>query len=151
MFATKTSDYDKLPNVPLHWLNSYGMNSLKFKVKACDQVKIHLCRYFGITEYHSYELRIDYDGKTSLLDINGYPMATKVGNYLHQDYAKWFWISWPGENIHVGEGPVIEDQVMLSWTDMTERHVIEAIGFESQGTCNANWEFTELPGRWWRF
>ena len=56
-----------------------------------------------------------------------------------------FWISWASDVIHVGKGPSLGGNILMSWNNKPDTFPINAVGYTTI-SYDGQWEMTLLPG-----
>ncbi|CAC5424725.1 unnamed protein product [Mytilus coruscus] len=117
------------PNAPelSHPLNQYGFNaseksSIDFELKVCHDAFIYLSAYSDMDSTAVlYEIVIGGGSgqKVFLRRKDGFTVAENplgTGNTQCEQFVP-FWISWENSNLKIGKGLIVDEEIVIDWTD----------------------------------
>ena len=67
-------------------------------------------------------------------------------NVLSCDVMRDFWLSWSDDMVAIGEGRVVNEDILVRHTDLNGERAIHALTFRTDYQVNGTWEFPEYEG-----
>jgi hypothetical protein len=129
------------------WLSTLDDTGMVFKVRAESDVHLQMTRYQGTTSVDTYEAVIGGWGNMKSA-IRSVVQGTNVcerdtPGILSKEAFRYFWVSWKGGVIAIGEGNVLGDRQICSWTDVAP-HAVTAIKFLTESGHRGTWDISEI-------
>ncbi|CAG2198494.1 unnamed protein product [Mytilus edulis] len=140
------------PNAPelSHPLNQYGFiasekSSIDFELKVCHDAFIYLSASLVMDSTADvYEIVMGGGSGTKvfLRSKNGVDVAQGLLGTSNTDCDQFvpFWISWENGNVKIGKGLIINQDVVIDWTD-SDPFIIAGIGVRSGYGSSGQWIF----------
>ncbi|VDI41586.1 Hypothetical predicted protein [Mytilus galloprovincialis] len=140
------------PNAPelSHPLNQYGFiasekSSIDFGLKVCHDAFIYLSASLVMDSTADvYEIVMGGGSGTKvfLRSKNGVDVAQGLLGTSNTDCDQFvpFWISWENGNVKIGKGLIINQDVVIDWTD-SDPFIIAGIGVRTGYGSSGQWVF----------
>ena len=150
MYIFRTPGGDA-PTYEHFWLVS-EVDYLLFNVRACAQASVAITKAPYVTENDNcFEVVIGYNDnlqtviRTTVGDDGSTVASADTPDVLDCNFPRPFWLSWFGGHIKLGQGHVLDEQLLVDYNDGDVR-TIGAKSFGSYIDDNAFWHVLKDAG-----
>ena len=124
--------------------------SLVFSVQACAHASMALSELPGMRDVNAYQVILGADTglPASTLELwrdKTRVRALTVPQIVQCNVRKMMWVSWRGDSIQIGKGPLVGNNLLLTWQD-PQPISISVVALARNMNHPAEWIFEELTG-----
>ena len=132
------------------WIDVEGRSYYVFKVKACQDAHIKLCKRARQIKSDTYEVRIGTESNQKTVIIpdpnDSHQVSADTPNVLDCNQYTSFWISWKYDTLYVGRGAYAWEDELLRYQDSTP-HTINAALMEFSSGQEGVFSVNKLDGK----
>jgi len=145
-------DAETVANVYQYYtkLSTYGLSrmsgtSITFQLKSCSDAAVLLSTAEDLVSPNFYEFFLGGSGNSMIFLSRMHGSnddSAMTPNLLDCDQMTSLWLSWENGRIKAGTGSVVDQNVLLNWTDTIGPFDIKGIGIMSAWGSSGEWIFT---------
>ena len=134
-------------NYQQSWVTTRGLTHYILRVRGCEDARIVLSSELGLLYQDATEIRIQSEGKTSILSPVGGTMysTTPSTGVLNCHEMRTLWVRWEDNTIEVGTGSRQGENTIVSYHN-SSWHDINALGV-SAGAAELQWQLIDAGGK----